>query len=251
MKQLHIHPKFKHIEEAIRLCIANFDANGEYVVKGARNSIKKFELDDVTLNIKSFKSPNLFNSFVYKYIRPSKAKRSFDYAVVLTEKQIKTPEPIAYYEESTALGLKTSYYISAHVNYDFDFRVLNHNPQFPHRKLILQQFTAFTFKLHEEGIDFLDHSPGNTLIVKKAESDYEFYLIDLNRMRFKSMSFQDRMCNFRRLWLSKTMINIMSETYSELYKTSFKDTHELMTLYSRKFQKKVNSKKVRKRKNRG
>ncbi|MFL0353797.1 lipopolysaccharide kinase InaA family protein [Xanthomarina sp. GH4-25] len=182
---------------------------------------------------------------MYKYIRKSKAKRSFEYANRLIASDILTPFPIAYIENTNVFGLTTSYYISKHVNYDFDFRDLIHKPLFPNRKIILQQFTAFTFKLHENHIDFLDHSPGNTLIVEKQDKQYDFYLIDLNRMRFKTMDFNKRMHNFRRLWLSKSMVKIMSETYSELYHTSYKETYSLMLKHSRAFQKKVNSKKLR------
>jgi tRNA A-37 threonylcarbamoyl transferase component Bud32 len=248
MQELFIHPNFTNLKSELQDCISNFETKGECVVKGARNSIKKYKIGDKTINIKSFKAPNVFNSFVYKYIRPSKAKRSFEYAVKLTEKGIKTPLPIAYFEASSLIGLKTSYYISEHVDYNFDFRDLIHQPKFPNRVLILEQFAAFTFKLHQNNIDFLDHSPGNTLVVKVGESDYEFYLIDLNRMRFKIMSFESRMHNFRRLWLSKTMINVMSKTYSELYQKTYEETQQLMTKYSYEFQKKVNSKKIRKRK---
>jgi hypothetical protein len=162
---------------------------------------------------------------------------------------INTPFPVGY-SEAFSGGLKASYYISKHLDYDFDFRVLNHNPKWPNRNEILRQVAAFTYKLHENNINFLDHSPGNTLIVKKGEEDYEFYLIDLNRMRFEPMSFQKRMHNFRRLWLSKQMINVMSETYTNLYGKTYEQTHALMTKYSRAFQKKVNSKKLRKRRRR-
>ena len=104
------------------------------------------------------------------------------------------------------------------MEYDFDFRVLNHNPKWPNRNEILRQVAEFTFNLHEKNINFLDHSPGNTLIVDKGEGKYDFYLIDLNRMRFEPMSFEQRMKNFRRLWLSKHMINVMADTYAESIK---------------------------------
>lgn len=158
---------------------------------------------------------------------------------------ILTPFPIAYVENTNVFGLKTSYYISKQVDYDFDFRELIHKPLFPNRKRILQLFTEFTFQLHENNINFLDHSPGNTLIVEKPDNRYDFYLIDLNRMRFETMDFNKRMHNFRRLWLSKTMIKIMSETYSKLYHKTSEETYALMLKHSRAFQKKINSKKLR------
>ncbi|WGD33974.1 lipopolysaccharide kinase InaA family protein [Olleya sp. YS] len=206
--------------------------------------IKSFEIDGLKLNVKSFKVPNAFNSLVYKCIRPSKAKRSFQYASRLIDCGISTPFPIAYIENTTAFGLKTSYYISQHIDYDFEFRELIHKPQFPERNIILKQFAAFTFKLHENNINFLDHSPGNTLITKD-DSDYKFYLIDLNRMRFETMTFDKRMHNFRRLWLSKTMIKVIAEAYAKLYNKSYKETHDLMLKHSRAFQLKINSKKLR------
>jgi hypothetical protein len=229
----------------LQAIIADFETSGKSVTIGQRNVIKQFEVLGEAINVKSFKKPNVFNSLVYKYIRKSKAKRSFEYANKLIDCDILTPFPIAFIENTNAFGLTTSYYISKHVNYDFDFRELIHKPLFLNRKAILHQFTAFTFKLHENQINFLDHSPGNTLIVEKPDKQYDFYLIDLNRMRFETMDFNKRMHNFRRLWLSKTMVKIMSETYSELYNKSYEETYQLMLKHSRAFQKKVDSKKLR------
>ena len=209
--------------------------------------IKKIQIDGTALNIKKFKTPNAFQSLVYQYIRKSKAKRSFEYASKLIDFEIKTPFPVAYLEIFSG-GLKESFYVSEHVNYDFDFRELIHNPKFKKRNEILRQFTKFTFKLHENGVNFLDHSPGNTLIVEQGNNTYNFYLIDLNRMRFEQMDFNVRMRNFRRLWLSKTMIKIMAKEYATLYGKSFEETYALMYKYSREFQKKINGKKLRRRK---
>lgn len=242
---IHLHPHFQSNEKEILNCINHFYDYGQDVLKGARNEIKRFDIDGKSVNIKSFKVPNFFNAFVYKYFRKSKAKRSFQYAEKLISFDILTPFPIAYIEEFTFFGLKHSYYVSEHIDYDFDFRDLIHHPHFPDRVNILKQFTAFTFKLHENRVNFLDHSPGNTLIVKK-ESGYDFYLIDLNRMKFETMDFNKRMHNFRRLWLSKTMIKIMAKAYSKLYSKAYYETHDLMLKHSRAFQLKIDRKKLRK-----
>lgn len=241
---IHCHSKYKHLKLQIETIIRDFETSGEAVTIGQRNSIKSFNLDGLKINIKSFKKPNGFNALVYKYLRPSKAKRSFEYASKLIDCDISTPFPIAYVEHSSALGLTSSYYISEHIDYDFEFRELIHQPNFPERNKILRAFTAFTYKLHENHINFLDHSPGNTLVVKKT-NDYKFYLIDLNRMRFEAMSFDKRMHNFRRLWLSKAMIKVMAEAYAKLYGKTYEETHNLMLKYSRSFQLKINSKKLR------
>lgn len=241
-----IHPQYANFKEALLLLFNNFDSQGTYVTKGDRNVIKKITINDTTFNIKKFKTPNIFQSLVYRFIRKSKAKRSYEYAMRLTKMGIDTPFPVAFAEQFKA-GLKKSYYVSLHVDYDLDFRVLNHNPLLPDRDLILQQFAAFTFKMHENGIRFLDHSPGNTLIQKVAQGLYKFYLIDLNRMKFESMDFRARMKNFRRLWLSKKMIQVISPVYAELYGKSENEVSDLMYAYSKAFQNKANLRKLKKR----
>jgi lipopolysaccharide kinase (Kdo/WaaP) family protein len=243
---LIVHPDYREKTFRLRDAINRFDDVGELVIEGERNILKKVKIEEEYFNIKKFKTPTFFQGLVYQFLRKSKARRSFEYAKRLLDAGLKTPFPVLYMER-TAFRLKESYYISRHLVYDLDFRVLNHNPKWPYRIEILQQFTAFTFQLHEMGINFLDHSPGNTLIVENGQGKFDFYLIDLNRMRFESMDFKKRMKNFRRMWLSKTMINVMAPLYGKLYGKTSEETHRLMTLYSRKFQKKVNSKKLRKK----
>ena len=248
-KTFVVHPDYEALKSRFQSAMDGFSANQEFVTKGERNVIKKVEIAGKFYNIKKFKTPGFFQGLVYRFLRKSKARRSFEHASRLIELGINTPFPVCF-SETFSVGLKESYYFSKHMEYDFDFRVLNHNPKWPDRNEILRQVARFTFKLHENNINFLDHSPGNTLIVNKGGGNYEFYLIDLNRMRFEPMSFEQRMKNFRRLWLSKHMINVMADTYAELSNNTFELTHSLMTKYSRAFQKKVNSKKLRKRRKR-
>lgn len=198
--------------------VEKFKTSGQLFGDGKRNTIKLFELENVKVNIKSFKVPHFINSVVYKYFRKSKARRSYEYAVRLLENGIGTPHPIAYFENSNWLGLKDSYYVSEHLEVDLTYRELIHNPDYPDHENILRQFTRFTFNLHEKGIEFLDHSPGNTLINKGEDKQYQFYLVDLNRMNFhESMSFEQRMKNLSRLTPKKEMVAIMSDEYSKLY----------------------------------
>ena len=245
IRVLKIHPNYKSRQQEISNCIEQFNVKGNSILEGSRNAIKSFNLATETINIKSFKKPNGFNGFVYKFIRKSKAKRSFQNAQHLLNLGILTPFPVAYIEEFSPLGLKNSYYVSNQIDYDLDFRVLIHNPKYPDRENILRQFTAFTFNLHENNINFLDHSPGNTLIIKKDKGKYDFYLIDLNRMVFEPMGIKKRMFNFRRLWLSKTMIKIIAQSYSQLYQSSYDEIHNLMLKYSKEFQGKINRKKLK------
>ncbi|MAP53765.1 MAG: Kdo domain containing protein, partial [Altibacter sp.] len=102
---------FQHKVSEIVEMITHFETRGTLLGDGERNTIKLFNLDELTVNVKSFKRPNLINRIAYRYFRKSKAERSYTYANTLLEKGIGTPQPIAYFENRDLLGLKDSYYV--------------------------------------------------------------------------------------------------------------------------------------------
>ncbi len=226
-------------------CIKNFNSTGILFGDGKRNKIKLFEIAGKTINIKSFKEPNLINKIAYKYFRKSKSKRSFEYATILLEKGIGTPQPIAYFENQDFIGLKDSYYVSEHITPDFLFKdLIEKDTSSLDLNQILEQFTQFTFRLHQQGIEFLDHSPGNSLFKKKENGTYEIFLVDLNRMKFHDeMSFELRMKNLSRITPCQEMIRIISLEYAKLYKKDENIVYELLWKYTSTFQKKYYRKK--------
>lgn len=194
--------------------IKKFDDSGEQL-KAARNTIKLFTLNNNEMvNVKSFKIPNIFNQVIYTFFRKSKAERSYEYANKLIDLGIGTPEPIGYYRFSVLFLFKRSFYISKQLECNLTFRELTTNLNYPDHENILRAFVKFTHSLHEKGIHFLDHSPGNTLI-KKTNKGYEFYLVDLNRMKFESMNLQARLENFSRLTTDNRIMRIMSDEYAK------------------------------------
>jgi len=103
--------------------------------------------------------------------------------------------------------------------------------------------------LHEKGIEFLDHSPGNTLIKKNAEGNYDFFLVDLNRMEFHdSMTFEMRMKNLCRLTPVKEMVRVMSNEYAKLYGESEQKIFNTLWKYTSDFQEQFHRKKRLKKK---
>ena len=233
-----INSQFQIFKPTLIRYIENFNMLGTLFVDGARNKIKLFELGDKTINIKSFKVPNLVNRIIYKFIRKSKAKRSFEFATRLLEYEIGTPQPIAYFENYNWLGLQDSYYACEHLTCELTFRELVEIPDYPEHAIILQQFMHFCFELHEKGVEFLDHSPGNTLIVNTAPHQYHFYLVDLNRMQFhEEMSFEQRMKNLSRLTPKAEMVKQMSAFYAEKYlEKSTTEINERLWFYTQQFQ---------------
>lgn len=247
--RITIHPKYKNQEEAILQLVKTFFGEGDLVVKGSRNTIKTNFLGTEKLSIKFFQKPGIFKSLIYSFFRSTKAKRSFDYANYLLEHGIPTPFPVAFIEERSPSGLLgESFYICHQLEYDFTIRELIHDPLFPERKEILEQFTDFTFKMHEANVNFLDHSPGNTLIVNKGNSQYDFFLVDLNRMKFENLSIEQRMDNFKKMWLSKGMVPIIAKKYAQLSQQPEDKLLSILMEKSQQFKRKIARKKYMKRK---
>ena len=221
--------------------IVSFNDKGKSL-KDARNKLKIFVLKDFEVNVKSFKVPNLFNQIVYKFFRKGKAQRSFEYAKKLLAMGIGTPNPIAYYESKTNFLFKKSYYVSEQLAYDFTYREVNNDTNFPNRVEVLNAFVRFTFKLHQKGIHFLDHSPGNTLI-KKTEKGYDFFLVDLNRMKFEPMPYEKGVKNFERLSKHKDVVELMSKEYAKCVNKPEDEVFELMWKHTNTFRTKIRRKK--------
>lgn len=249
-QKIVVNPTYQTTNAEIEKLITNFDHITDYVAKGDRNSIKKIQLENGKIaTIKSFKIPNIVNKVVYRFFRESKAQRSYDYAKKLIDLGFLTPYPIAYVEEVSPFQFGRSFYFSELVDADLTYREMVHDINWPNRTEILKQFTQFTYQLHEAGIEFLDHSPGNTLIKKVGANRYEFYLVDLNRMNFhESMDFDLRMKNFSRLTPHREMIEIMGKEYAKLIDKPEHEVVEAMWQKTTEFQEKFLLKQERKKK---
>ncbi|MBJ6369731.1 lipopolysaccharide kinase InaA family protein [Snuella sedimenti] len=240
MKKVY-HSQYEAFGTSIDNLIMDFDSAGESI-KDSRNRLKLFQLNGQTINIKAFKIPNIINQLVYNFFRKSKAQRSFEYANKLLALGIGTPAPIAYYEFKTPLLFKKSFYVSEQLDYDITYRELTKDFNLPDYDIILRAFTRFTYTLHKKGVHFLDHSPGNTLI-KKNEDSYDFYLVDLNRMKFGNMGFKSRIKNFSRLTIHKSMVEVMSDEYAKCTGEDYGKIFELMWKETEDFQERFYRKK--------
>ncbi len=239
--------KYKKNKKSIEAIIESFYNSGSLFGNGDRNTIKLFQLNGKTINVKSFKIPHLVNKIVYRFFRKSKAERSFAFAQKLLSYGILTPYPIACFEEKSTFLFLKSYYISEHQDYDLTFRELIEDPKYIGNEDILRSFTNFTFQLHEKGILFKDHSPGNTLI-KIKEDGFDFYLVDLNRMEFKELDFETRINNFAKLTPKKEMIKVMANEYAKLIGEDESKVFDKMWGLTKVFQEKYHKKMALKRK---
>jgi len=177
--------------------IRTYFNEAKHSIWNKRNKIKIISFEEEEITIKSFKIPHIINKIAYTFIRDSKAKRSYENSLRIIEF---VPKPIGYVEFTKFGFLYDSYFLCEKYTYDFTIREVLKQKEFKNRVVIFEQFVAFTYRLHENGIDHLDYSPGNILIKQLAEKEYEFKIIDVNRMKFKVYSNEERLENFSKLW---------------------------------------------------
>lgn len=184
------HAKYNHTmvreypQNVYNRLIGDFSAPGK-IIQAARNVIKVFETPEGGIAVKSFRKPNLINRVVYRYFRLSKAKRSYLYANKLIALGFQTPQPLFYREEIGFKGLDKSYYGSHYLEDSVMLRDIIGVVDYPERDKILDAYADCVFALHENRVEVLDNTPGNVL-VRQENGRYEFYLVDLNRIKFHS-----------------------------------------------------------------
>ena len=149
-----------------------------------RNVLKIMQYEGQEIVVKSFQVLPKARRFIYTHLRESKARRSYANSVRLLELGVPVPEPIGFVEFFRDGVLYDSYYVSKKVDYDFNiWKVLNAYPDaYPD---LISAAARFVALLHDRGIIHFDLSPGNFL-VKNDLSNPCFYLVDVNRMKFKS-----------------------------------------------------------------
>lgn len=219
MIRKEINPGYDNFKYFIANIRNVFDKNGK-TIKKDRNEVKIIKHKGVTFCVKSFGNAHRLNRLVYSFLRPSKAVRSFDYALKLLEMGIKTPDPVAYVEYYNRKGiLQNSYYISVFQEYDYSLADV-FEFGLSERLELLSQFSVYVCnELHGNGVFHKDLSAGNILIRCREEGAYDFFLIDLNRIRFrKKISFRMRMRNLNRINGTSMCLSTIAHFYALEYR---------------------------------
>lgn len=194
-----INKDYERFSKFIEETPERFESEGTSIYK-ARNEIKCFEFEGITLNVKSYKVPIFINRIIYSWIRKSKARRAYEYAIKLAKKGFVTPTPIAYLELKKWGLLHKSFFISIHTPLDGNMRIFNDgDANNDGKEELIKEFALFTAKLHEADVLHCDYSPGNILWEKNVNGKYTFSLIDINRMEFKPVSVEMGSKNFARM----------------------------------------------------
>ncbi|MEG1766203.1 MAG: lipopolysaccharide kinase InaA family protein [Muribaculaceae bacterium] len=183
-----INPRYEHLRDYIT-SIPSKNGKCGAIIYDARNKIYQDVVEKENVSIKCFRTPLVINRVIYTFFRHSKARRSFDNGVKLTELGVGTATPIAYIEVYKDLLIEKSYYICEMlVAHDIRWwdKILNCEE-------VLDHAAQFMAELHEKGVFHKDFSPGNILY----DDNFNFYLIDINRMKFNITNHHLLMENFK------------------------------------------------------
>jgi len=248
--RIDISPKYKHLKNFLESLPENFDELGTSIYKG-RNEIKIIETEGLKLNVKSFKIPHFINKVAYAYLRGSKARHSFEYAIKIKSCGAETPEPIASIEVLKGGLFNRSYYVSLHHQYDFTIRDLI-GFEYPDKENILKQFALYTYeKLHKNNIHHLDYSRGNILITRLENQQYNFSIVDINRMRFEKMDYLKGLKNFSQIWASEEELDIIAREYARINNKNEDEASKLLIQFDKEHKARIEKKLAWKRRLKG
>ncbi len=204
--RLDFTPLFEDIEHI-------FEKNGE-VIYHERNTIKVFEWSSHLINVKKFAVPHPINRFVYRYLRKPKCVRALTYALRLQTLGIPTPEPIGYLVRYRGIEIAESYLVTLQSPlgrnfYEFDEGGVSG------REDIINGLAHFAAEMHDKGVVHLDFSPGNILFDKNQLGEWEYTIVDINRMKFAPVSLREGCANLQRLWGGLDFLRILANGYAE------------------------------------
>ena len=206
IKQQLISTDYKPFAEEIE----RYFSQSSIVLQDDRNTIKEVEFNNIIFVVKSYKVPSTINSFIYTYLKKSKAWRAYEYGLKIPQF---TPKVIARIENFNP-RLTQSYLICEKFDADFNMQA----PLFkrhPDKKVIFEEFAKFVFVLHKNNVIHHDLSPGNILI-KKSDQGYIFKIIDINRMSFEVLSTKQKAQNFSKLWADNEDLSTILKAYAQV-----------------------------------
>ena len=206
---------FTNFDEFLLNIKKYFSSNSQTIHK-ARNELKIIDHNDISTVVKAFKIPNKLNQVVYAYLRDSKAKKSYKNAIRLEHLGINTPRPIGYIEFFEDGLFKESFFISQKCEYEFTIREPLRNKELENRSEIIKKFVSFTYNLHKHNVYHKDYSAGNTLVIKNEDGTFDFSIVDINRMEFKTIDLELGLDNFAKLWLDDEDLILIAREYAKL-----------------------------------
>lgn len=214
MRKIQINPKYEHLRTYLESIPDVFEDKGETIYK-SRNTIKVLTTSEgLSINVKRFHVPHGLNRLVYSWgIRKPKGERAFQYAQILKDKGIGTPEVMALIEERNLIGmLGYSYLITVQCDYGHTLYETG-DKNFGDYRPIAKALAHFAANIHNRQVLHKDFTPGNVLW-KEDEEGFHFMIVDINRMNFGEVSVKAGLYNLRKFWGPKDFMRILATEYA-------------------------------------
>ena len=207
-------PKYAQLQDFVATLPERFERNEGTLIYNGRNQLREFSIDGLEIVVKSFAIPSIVNRIAYGFLRSSKAQRSCEYAQMLIDHGISSPEPVGYVTERKGLLFSRSFYACLKSENPYTFKDVV-APGFPHRDEHLRAIARVTGKMHDCGYLHSDYSAGNILSGQREDGSIQVEIIDLNRIRFKKIDLSMGCKNFERLPMNEEIIQVMGTAYAE------------------------------------
>ena len=210
-----INPDYESLTDFVQEIPQKFDREG-MLIYDSRNTVRIFKNDDEKIVVKRFRHSMLHQRFDYTFVRPSKSKRAYTYALKLLELGISTPVPIACIEEYHWGLFYRGYLVSTYCG-DPDMRLLRDELE-GHDDLI-NALAHFLVNMHEKGFFHGDTNLSNFMYRKDPDSPtgYHITTIDINRSTFvENPSREDCIRNLMRLTHVRPALKKIIGRYAEL-----------------------------------
>lgn len=156
---------------------SEYEGKNTEIIHSGRNQVKLIKGFQYAITIKRF-SNKLKNKCIYAF-RKSKARKSYENAVILLSRGIDTPDPYGYIEKRGILNilLNSEYYCK------YEERLTLYEAILIYGRECLDAFAEFVARLHQNGIRHDDLNNSNVRVSVDDNRNFIFSLIDLNRMK--------------------------------------------------------------------
>lgn len=176
----------------------------------------RLSLGEKSYVVKLFARLPLWRCLYYSYLGQSKAARSYANACKLLSLGFGTPPPVGYDEERNGWGLIGRSSFSCELLEGVERGIYPHIYGWTAPEGFLEALAIFAARLHESGVEHQDLSPGNILYRYSKQEGYHFYLVDLNRMRFRgeALGLRDAAHNLSRLFVARSVSSQFGRHYA-------------------------------------
>ncbi len=174
----------------VRQLPTQFDADGEMLYQG-RNTVKRFVIEGKPLITKRFKKMDLLKR-IELMLGGCKAKRAYDNAERLLSLGFHTPKPLGYLIDDNGYSFLVT-------EEDNGIPLLDGMNTLAHEGAndiaLAEAFADYALSLHLAGVVHKDFNNTNIRFTRnESDGNYQFSLIDINRMKFHDSRPTLRVC---------------------------------------------------------